>query len=78
MESRRDQTRNVGDVRKQVRANLVGNRTERRKINNSRVGTCTCDNHFWLVLERQGANVIHVNQVSILADFVANDVVIQA
>src|SRR4051794_40067066 len=73
--ARGDQAGEVGHVDEQVGARLVGYRPEGLEIEVARVGRPAGDDHLGPVLERERADLVHVDELVLSAHVVRDDVV---
>ena len=71
----RDQTRQMGRVIQEVRTNLVGDFFEGRRINSTRVTSCSSNDHARTMFKRKIAHLIHVNSFVTWRRFVGLKVV---
>ena len=66
MHARRDQAGEVGHVgEEQQRSDLVGDLAERGEVPHARVGRGAGHDHLRPVLAREGADLVHVDEVGL-------------
>src|SRR4051794_349845 len=75
VQPRRDQAGEVGHVDEQMGARLVGDRAERLEVKLARVRRPAGDDHLGSVLERERADLVHVDDLVLGAYVVRNDLV---
>ena len=76
MYSCRNQTRNMRHVYKKYGTDLIGYFSKLFKIDHSRISGCTGNNHFRLMLLRQGANLLII-KISLFRNAIGHDVIKQ-
>src|SRR5680860_1809097 len=71
-----DHARDVGDVGHEVRADLIGDRTEPREVDEPAVGTGAGDYQLGPELERDAPHGVVVEDLAVRVDRVAGDLVV--
>ena len=70
----RNEAGDMGHVDHEIGAHFFGDLGEEREVQMARIRREAGDDHARFVLQREGANFVHVDAVRILADTVGNDV----